>query len=171
MLLIILRGPAGSGKSSVCCDLRKKIENEKSIKICFLNLDQTDNKTFEKNMKEALECDYVISEMFSGDGHTTNPETWLNRFKEKQYNIFSFILKASIETCLQRCINDKKNKRSSVYQDYDQHKKDHDLFYKDPNFVNFDTKANILEETLDTETKSIPEVVDIIFSKIERHIN
>ena len=65
-------------------NIPKKIENEKSIKSCFLNLDQTDNKPFEKNMKEALECDYVISEMFSGDGHTTNPETWLNRFKKRQ---------------------------------------------------------------------------------------
>jgi|GEM_PF-2708283 len=41
---------------------------------------------------------------FSGNGHTTNPETWINRFKEKNYNIFSYILKASKETCLHRTI-------------------------------------------------------------------
>jgi thymidylate kinase len=178
MLLIILRGPAGSGKSDVCCGLRKKIKNEKSIKIYFLNLDETDKESFEKNMNETLECEYVISEMFSGNdemspgnGHTTNPESWIVRFKKKNYYIFSFILKASIETCLKRCRNDNKNKRSSVYQEYDQHRIDHNLFYKDLNFVNFGTKANIYEETIDTETKSIPEVVDIIFSKINSYLD
>lgn len=178
MLLIILRGPTGSGKSDVCCGLLKKIKNIKSIKNCFLNLDQIDKESFEKNMKEALEYDCVIGEMFSGEdemspgnGHTTNPESWIVEFKKKNYHIFSFILKASIETCLKRCIDDgKKNKRSPAYQEYDQHRKDHDLFYKDANFVNLATKANISEEIIDTETKSIPEVVDIIFFKIKLYL-
>jgi hypothetical protein len=94
MLLIILRGSAGSGKSDVCCGLRKKIENKKSIKICFLNLDETNEESFEKNMNETLECEYVIGEMFSGNdemspgnGHTTNPESWIVRFKKKNYYI------------------------------------------------------------------------------------
>ena len=80
-------------------------------------------------MKETLECECVIGEMFSGNGYTTNPETWINRFKKKHYNIFSFILKASIETCLQRCINDEKKNRDKKYEEHDQHIKDHNLFY------------------------------------------
>jgi hypothetical protein len=74
-------------------------------------------------MKEALECDYVISEMFSGDGHTTNttnPETWLNRFKKKHYNIFSYILKALEETCLNRCENDPSQERKFPNREKDQ---------------------------------------------------
>jgi hypothetical protein len=43
----------------------------------------------------------------------------------------------------------------------------HDQFYNDPNFVNFSKNVNIPEETIDTETKSIEEVIDTIFSKIE----
>jgi hypothetical protein len=98
MILIILKDPAGSGKTEVCGGLKNKIKKHKSIESCFLNLDEIDPEKFESNMKEALECEYVISEMFSGEdkkspgnGHTTNPHTWINRFKDKHYNLFSFI--------------------------------------------------------------------------------
>lgn len=165
MILIILRGPAGSGKSEVYKGLKDKI----SIDSCFLNLDQT-SKTFESNLKEALESEYVIGEMFSGNGHTTNPETWIGGFKKKKYHITSFILKASVDICLQRCRNDKKKNRDKRYEERDQHVKDHDLFYKDPKFVNFANNADISEETIDTETKSIQEVVDTIYSKIKSNL-
>jgi uridine kinase len=69
MILIILRGPACSGKSKVCEGLKDKIKEQKSIDSYFLNLDETDLKKFERNMKEALECKYIIGEMFSGNGH------------------------------------------------------------------------------------------------------
>lgn len=170
MILIILRGPAGSGKSEVCEGLKDRIKEHKSIDSCFLNLDQTNPEIFKSNMKEALECKYVIGEMFSGNGHTTNPEPWINRFKNKKYDIFSFILKASIDTCLQRCRNDKKKNRDKRYEERNQHEKDHNLFYKDPKFVNFDKNANTYETTIDTETQSIQEVCDIIYSTIKSNL-
>ena len=67
MLLIILRGPAGSGKSEVCEGLKNKIKEHKSIESCFLNLDEIDSKKFESNMLMVLECECVIGEMFSGE--------------------------------------------------------------------------------------------------------
>ena len=121
-------------------------------------------------MKNALEYECIISEMFSGNGHTTTPESWIERFQNKDYKIFSFILKASIETCLQRCRNDNKNKRSCDHQEYNQHKKDHYKFYNCPEYVNFAKNANVDEEIIDTETKSIEGVVDIIFSKLKSYL-
>jgi hypothetical protein len=60
------------------------------IESCFLNLDEIDPEKFESYMKEALECECIIGEMFSGEdkkspgnGHTTNPHTWINRFKDR----------------------------------------------------------------------------------------
>lgn len=170
MLLIILRGPAGSGKSEVCCELQKGIENEKSMRSCFLNLDQTCHDEFENNMKKALKFKYVVGEMFSGNGHTTNPKPWIDRFKDKNYNIFSFILKASVDTCLKRCRKDNR-KRDCAYQTGDQHDKDHYKFYNCPEFVNFAKNAGIQEETINTETKLIKDVVEIIFSKIESFLD
>ena len=178
MILIISRGPAGSGKSEVWEKLKNKIKEHKSIESCFLNLDEIDPEKFESNMKEALECECVISEMFSGEdkkspgnGHTTNPETWIDRFKDKNYNIFSFILKASVDTCLQRCKNDENKNRSEKYEkEHNLHEDNHWLFYKDLQSVDFAKNAGIPEEIIDTETKSIPEVVDIIYSKIKSYI-
>lgn len=159
-----LRGPAGSGKSEVCEGLKDKINERKSVDSCFLNLDETKPETFRDNLNDVLECQYVIGEMFSGNGHTTNPKTWINEFKN--YKIFSFILKASVDTCLKRCRNDNK-KRDRAYQTGDRHDKDHYKFYNCPEFVNFAKNVGIQEETINTETKSIKEVVEIIYSKIE----
>ena len=122
-------------------------------------------------MKDALECEYIIGEMVSGNGHTTNPETWINRFKNKKYVIFSFILKASIDTCLQRCRNDKKINRDKRYEERNQYEKDQNLFYKDPKFVNFYKNVNINEKTIDYETQPIQEVCDIIYSTIKSNLS
>ena len=111
MLLIILRGPAGSGKSTVSKGLKNKINIQKPIDSYLLNLDEVREIVFESYMKEALEHECVIGEMYYGNYHTTKPETWINRFKEKNYDIFSFILKTSKETCHERCENDKNNDR------------------------------------------------------------
>lgn len=89
MLLKILRGPAGCGKSKVYGGLKNKI----SIDNCFLNLDEINKEPFEKNIKKALKYECIIGEMFSGNGHTTNPGSWIKRFNNKDYKIFSFILK------------------------------------------------------------------------------
>lgn len=106
MLFILLRGPAGSGKSIVSISLKNKIQNEKSINSYLLKLDEINKNVFENYMMKALDYECIIGEMFHGNEHTTQPETWISRFKEKNSNIFSFILKATRETCLERCIND-----------------------------------------------------------------
>ena len=73
-ILIILRGPAGAGKSSVQDKLIKIIGEQKTFKnYSKLNLDQIEESKFDQNMKKA-ESEIVIGEMFSGDQHTTNPE-------------------------------------------------------------------------------------------------
>jgi thymidylate kinase len=134
MILVILRGPAGAGKTSISEGLKDKIKYEKSIEnedIYLLNLDETKD-IFETYMVKALNTKYVIGEMFSGNEHTTNPKIWINRFKQKNYSIFSFILKASIDICLQRCKYDEKKNRSERYEkELKLHKDDHNLFYND----------------------------------------
>ena len=164
MLLIILRGPAGSGKSTVSKGLKNKIKIQKPIDSYLLNLDEIREIVFESYMKEALEYECVIGEMFFGDEHTTTPETWINRFKEKNYDIFSFILKASKETCFERCKNDKNNARSSVNRTQSKIYEYHDQFYNHKEFTEFAKKAKIYEEIINAESKP-DQVVDTILSK------
>jgi thymidylate kinase len=165
MLLIILRGPAGSGKSTVSKRLKNKFKIQKSIDSYLLNLDEVREIVFESYMKEALEYEYVIGEIYYGNNHTTKPETWINRFKEKDYDIFSFILKASKETCHERCKNDKNNDRSPTNRIQSQNHYDHGRFYKNKDFSEFAENAIIHEEIIDTEGKH-EQVVDTILSKI-----
>ena len=63
--LIILRGPAGAGKTTICKYLMEKLGKDKTYP---LDLDITLDKEneFKKNLEEALSYENVIGMMFSG---------------------------------------------------------------------------------------------------------
>ena len=78
-VLIILRGPPGSGKSEVAKALKESAGNSNYE---LLDLDQTIEDKFESNMVVALDKEFVVGEMHFGDG-MTEPEMWIRRFREK----------------------------------------------------------------------------------------
>ena len=77
--LIILRGPMGSGKSSVSTSLMELLGKDCA---CILDLDMTHPYAdkFNQNLKECLIYKTVIGMMFYGNSHTTNPARWLSEF-------------------------------------------------------------------------------------------
>jgi tRNA uridine 5-carbamoylmethylation protein Kti12 len=99
-ILLILRGPPGSGKSEV----RKSLKTTLGMDNELLDLDQVIPEKFEDNLNQALKHDFVVGEMHYGNGHTTDPELWINRFKEKKYKILSIVLQVSLDTCVKRAI-------------------------------------------------------------------
>lgn len=100
-VLIILRGPPGSGKSEVAKALKESVGKSNYE---LLDLDQTIEDKFESNMAVALDKEFVVGEMHFGDGHTTEPEIWIRRFREKDYKMLSVILKVCFDTCVKRAI-------------------------------------------------------------------
>jgi predicted ABC-type ATPase len=111
--LIILRGPAGSGKTTVSVALANKIGKENT---CILDLDITNSNEnrFESNLQECMESSNVIGMMFYGNSHTTEPMTWISNFKKKDYEILSVILFANKEICFERCKNDNNTGRHPI---------------------------------------------------------
>ena len=61
-------------------------------------------------MNEALDkkYKYVVGELNYGDSYNTDPRTWLQPFKDKHYQIVSFVLEGGRRVRLQRCKNDSK---------------------------------------------------------------
>ncbi|HJT47044.1 MAG TPA: hypothetical protein VJ729_02590 [Nitrososphaeraceae archaeon] len=102
--LIILRGPAGAGKTTVSKCL---IETLGSDKTFSLDLDITLDKEneFSDNLNKALGYENVVGMMFWGLEHTQAPQQWIDRFKDKGYVILSVILHANLETLVQRVKN------------------------------------------------------------------
>jgi len=100
-VLIILRGPPGSGKSEVAKALK---ESAGKSNYELLDLDQIIENKFESNMVVALDKEFVVGEMHFGDGHTTEPEMWIRRFREKDYKMLSVVLKVCFDTCVKRAI-------------------------------------------------------------------
>ncbi|MGB8938613.1 MAG: hypothetical protein WCC17_26270 [Candidatus Nitrosopolaris sp.] len=101
----------------------------------------------------------VVGELYDGGSHTTNP-TWINKFKEKDYNIISVILNAKFETCAYRVAEIRKDNvsRDNVYSHYNK-------FHENPKSV-FKVKAAIPEISIDTDIKDICEIGDEILNHL-----
>jgi hypothetical protein len=105
------------------------------------------NKALDKKYK------YVVGELNCGDSHNTDPRSWLQRFKDKHYQIVSFVLVGGKQVRLQRCKNDPKlspfdkidesffNHDSEIFDRHDQDR----IFYK---------KSGLREITLNRATSS-----------------
>ena len=165
--LLILRAPQCSGKTEVSEKLKERLEKiEPKKQTYLLKLDEINADRFEYILNEALKkkYNYVLGELNYGDSHTTDPiGTWLLRFKEKDYEILSFVLEAKKEVHLHRCKNDPKrtpfDKIDEVFFNHDS-----ETFQRLQHV--FQEKSGIHEIVLNTENKSSSQVTD----EILRHL-
>ena len=103
--LIILRGPQCSGKTEVSQRLRETLDKKHKKRTYLLKLNEINTERFKKALNEALDkrYKYVVGELNYGNSHSTDPRTWLQRFKDKHYQIVSFVLLGEKQVRLQRC--------------------------------------------------------------------
>ena len=106
--LIILRGPKCSGKTEVSERLRETLDEKHKKRTYLLKLSEINTERFKKALNEVLYKRYVVGELNYGDSHNTDPRSWLQRFKDKHYQIVSFVLVGGKQVRLQRCKNDPK---------------------------------------------------------------
>lgn len=119
--LIILRGPKGSGKTEVSQKLKERLYGKHRNRIYFLKLEEINNERFKKILDEALDksYNYVIAELNYGESHSTDSIThWLECFKDKRYQIVSFVLVGRKEIRLQRCKNDPKRNPFDIIDEH-----------------------------------------------------
>lgn len=164
--LIILRGPAGSGKTSVCNAIMKILGKKNS---CKLDLDITypQEDEFEKNLMNCLSSENVIGMMFYDNSHTTDPLKWIMKFREKEYKILSVILHTSKETCFNRCREDNNTGRHPVNKEKDLIYKYYDEFYSREKSNSFANAAGIVEIKLDTENMMPDEIAKEILKRFD----
>ena len=164
--LIILRGPAGSGKTTVSMALRDKI-GENDTYVLDLDVTHHDEHKFNRNLEDCLQHRNVIGEIFYGNSHTTNPTKWIVRFKDAGYNILSVILFCSKDICIDRCKNDNTTGRHPVNKQKDRISKYYDEFYQRENQKPFHIVAGIKETRIETENKPQIEIAEDILSNFD----
>ena len=162
--LIILRGPAGSGKTTIC---NAMVEVLGAYHSNILDLDITGSQEykFERNLRNCLSSEYVIGMMFYGNSHTTEPSKWIEKFQERGYKILSIILYTSKETCFNRCREDNSTGRHPINKDKDRIYKYYDEFYAREKVNPFAEAAGIIETTVNTENKSPERIAHEILEK------
>jgi len=100
--LIILRGPMGSGKSSIATQIKQIVGGDNNTVV--LDLDRTGEECAQ-DIQRALNYENVVVEISEGTSHTTDPQTWIHKFKDKGCTILSVILLSTLETCHMRVKN------------------------------------------------------------------
>jgi shikimate kinase len=157
--LIILRGPAGSGKDTIGKILVKKLGGDNQACLLDLNITGSLEMQFIQKLQESLNYKHVIGMLFWGDTHTENPNSWIIEFKNRRYTIISVTLNASLQTLIrrvkERCYNHKSPEEMS--QRFEEFNKIRDIFAN---------KARVKEISIDTERKSPDKVVEEILSVI-----
>lgn len=156
--LIILRGPMGSGKSKIGEYLRGKLEDSAELN---LDLNADSEIPF---IDEVLGKQNVIGELYDGGSHTSNP-TWINKFREKGYDTLSVILEASLETCLHRVLEIRKDNFSQDYV-----KGHYNNFHQILKPI-FKERSGIHEISVDANYKQPHEIGDEILEHIMRYIS
>ncbi|MFY9872481.1 MAG: hypothetical protein WAK17_22450 [Candidatus Nitrosopolaris sp.] len=118
-------------------------------------------------MNEALDkkYKYVVGELNYGDSHSTDPRTWLQRFKDKHYQIVSFVLVGGKQVRLQRCKNDPNH---SPFDKIDESffNRDSEIFERHEHERIFYKKSGLREITLNTENKSPSQLANEILRSI-----
>jgi deoxyadenosine/deoxycytidine kinase len=157
--LVILRGPAGSGKDTIGKRLVEKLGG--NTQACMLDLDITGplEGHFLNKLEQSLRYEHVIGMLFWGDKHTENPESWIVKFKDRNYTIISVILHASLQTLIHRVEKRGHDCKSPVEMKQ---------YFKDFNRIKniFVCKAQVREISIDTEGKKPDAVADEILSNL-----
>jgi hypothetical protein len=166
--VVILRGPKCSGKTEVSQKLKERLDEKHKKGTYLLKLDEINTERFENALNEALDktYKYVVGELHYRDSHTTDSmRTWLQRFKDKDYQIVSFVLQGRKEMRLRRCKNDPKRSPFDIIDEFF-FNHDSDTFERLERDGVFQKKSAVHEITLNTENKSTSQVADEILSTI-----
>ena len=165
--LIILRGPQCSGKTEVSQRLRETLDKKHKERTCLLKLNEINTERFKKSLNEALDkkYKYVVGELNYGNSNNTYQRTWLQRFKDKHYQIVSFVLVGGKQVRLQRCKNDpKRSPFDKIDESFFNH--DSEIFERHEYDRIFYKKSGLPEITLNTESKSPSELANEILRRI-----
>jgi len=160
--LIILRGPQCSGKTEVSRRLREALGEKQTY---LLKLNEINTERFKKALNEALDkrYTYVIGELNCGDSHSTDPRAWLQRFKDKHYQIVSFVLVGGKQVRLQRCKDDpKRSPFDKIDESFFNH--DSEIFERLEHDRIFYKKSGLREITLNTENKTPSQLANEILN-------
>ena len=165
--LIILRGQQCSGKTEVSQRLRETLGEKHKKQTYLLKLNEINTERFKKALNESLDKKYkcVIGELNFGDSHSTDPRTWLQHFKDRHYQIVSFVLVGGKQVRLQRCKDDpKRSPFDKIDESFFNH--DSEIFERLEYDRIFYKKSGLREITLNTENKSPSQVANEISRSI-----
>jgi shikimate kinase len=157
--LIILRGPAGSGKDTIGKSLVEKLGGNNQAYLLDLDITDPLEVQFVECLQKSLSYDHVIGMMFWGGIHTENPDSWITKFKDKNYTIISVILVASLQTLIQRV-----EERCHDHKSPEEMRQHFEEFNQIRNI--FATKTGIREISIHTEGKSSDDVANEILSTL-----
>jgi hypothetical protein len=147
--------------------LKGTLDEKHKKRTYLLKLNEINTERFKKALDEALDKKYkcIVGELNCGDSHNTDPRSWLQRFKDKHYQIVSFVLVGGKQVRLHRCKNDpKRSPFDKIDESFFNH--DSEMFERHEHDRMFYKKSGLREITLNTENKSPSQLANEILRNI-----
>lgn len=156
--LVILRAVTGTGKKTTA---HKLVQRLGANNATCLNMDVVEVDQINRMIEATLKFQYVIAHMYSGEQNTSDPASWISRFKDSGFHIISFVLNISLDAGKKRCLERDKNRTEEEYGWL------WERFNKPP-FSDFAKKADVKEISVDAE-QSTDAMCDQILKAIEEN--
>lgn len=149
--LIILRGPPGVGKSTIADQLRTAVgEGATTLDLDVLG------PAF-SGFGTALQSNFVIAHVFSGQDRTRMPNTWIDQFRNTGFRIASVRLDIALDEGWSRLSSDSKRRPEEwPRSDYERL---HGRFYSEPKLNDFERNAGIREALRISTGNKTPDVI------------
>ena len=84
----------GAGKTQVALVILRKLGEEAFRADLDSFAPENEETAFNALIEDALKWKYVVGELYSGKRHSSEPASWVDKFRET-YRIHSFVLKVS----------------------------------------------------------------------------
>ncbi|BDB97496.1 hypothetical protein [Saccharolobus caldissimus] len=168
-IAIVLRGPPGSGKSTVISELREFLLKQFSVNCEVevldkfdLNIEKPNNRTY-VNLRNTIsknpQC--ILIELGWGDGATSNPKDWIELLEKAGFKIFLFKLTAPKDVIIDR-VSRRYNK--GIGPPPEMALKIYDWYENNLDFVTFPKKVGLNEVVIDTSMFKVKEIVTYILN-------
>jgi GTPase SAR1 family protein len=159
---VVVRGPAGAGKTPLIKELVKDLSKEMSIKCITLDHHSgvsSNHRPRNYHNLHSLSEDCILIELGDGGDATRNPQKWVSKLTSQGYSVHLFLLEAPL---------DELRKRTAIRTDWT------DVFtvgswncYRyDPNFIDFAKKLGLTQPVIDTLQTSTSESAQIVLKSL-----
>jgi hypothetical protein len=159
---IVVRGPAGTGKSPLIKELAGNLSKKMSVRCLTLDHHSgppSNHRPRNYHNLDSLSEDCILIELGDGGDATRNPQKWVDKLTSRGYSVYLFLLDAPL---------DELRKRTAIRTDWTDALTvgSWNCYRYDPNFIDFAKKLGLTQPVIYTLQTSTSEAAQTVLKSL-----